>query len=147
MTHMKVVGKQLRRTWYIWCIYARVLYNGIDYIGLMNPCLPRGKTLATCAISITCIFTFPHINSARRCNKFGLAVTCPWQSESVKSFKISRKTILSWQTNASRILEATVQLYETSLIARFTEPNGAHLWPTGPRWAPCWHHIWDLLIH
>ena len=28
----------------------------------------------------------------------------------------------------------------TALIARFTGQHGAHLGPTGPRWAPCWPH-------
>ena len=28
----------------------------------------------------------------------------------------------------------------TSLIARFMGQHGAHLGPTGPRWAPCWAH-------
>ena len=27
-----------------------------------------------------------------------------------------------------------------SLIARFMGQHGAHLGPTGPRWAPCWPH-------
>ena len=28
----------------------------------------------------------------------------------------------------------------TTLIARFMGSTWAHLWPTGPRWAPCWPH-------
>ena len=28
----------------------------------------------------------------------------------------------------------------TPLIARFWGQHGAHLGPTGPRWAPCWPH-------
>ena len=28
----------------------------------------------------------------------------------------------------------------TALIAKFMGQHGAHLGPTGPRWAPCWHH-------
>ena len=29
---------------------------------------------------------------------------------------------------------------ESTLIARFMGQHGAHLGPTGPRWAPCWPH-------
>ena len=29
---------------------------------------------------------------------------------------------------------------DVSLIVRFMGPTRAHLGPTGPRWAPCWHH-------
>ena len=28
----------------------------------------------------------------------------------------------------------------TTVIARFMGEHGAHLGPTGPRWAPCWSH-------
>ena len=30
--------------------------------------------------------------------------------------------------------------YRATLIARFWGQHGAHLGPTGPRWAPCWPH-------
>ena len=30
--------------------------------------------------------------------------------------------------------------WETALITRFMAQHGAHLGPTGPRWAPCWPH-------
>ena len=30
--------------------------------------------------------------------------------------------------------------WETTMITRFMAQHGAHLGPTGPRWAPCWPH-------
>ena len=49
-------------------------------------------------------------------------------------------------TNQSTVLmHGTFQLtwrsvIRISLIARFMGQHGAHLSPTGPRWAPCWPH-------
>ena len=44
--------------------------------------------------------------------------------------------ILTWKGHCSHIAIGSV----TTLIARFKGQYGAHLGPTGPRWAPCWPH-------
>ena len=101
-----------------------------------NNVLPKAPRL----IYMSCLLT---TTDSQRDNLFSKVMVLLWTEIIFPNYILKWQLLLrccfvsfnydTWTLGCKLVLDVT-------LIARFMGQHGAHLGPTGPRWAPCWPH-------